>query len=193
MPRSTILLTGMIALSVSGLAHTDEPPPKKPVSRVVKGRVVDDHWAPIAGALVMLGPGLDFPGFTEEGTSRTDAEGRYHINLTNAEWAASKLQPMVLATGFAYKKGTIEAGVGKAVADFTLKLEAWKTTEIRLADPSGKPGAGVELTWTLTGNIPLVPDHDRCRRPVPDCDGDRPADPPFGQARGCAADRDGDC
>ena len=154
MTRSLLYFTGIIVVAVLGVAQGDEPQAKKSAILVVEGRVIGDHGAPIAGALVMLGPALDFPRFTAEGTARTDAEGRYHINLIEADGRPSELRSMALATGFAYATGTVEAGSGKAVANFTLKPEAWRTTEIRLADPSGKPAAGVEMTWTLTGNIP---------------------------------------
>ena len=101
MPGSTLFLTGIIWLSVDSIAGSDGPTTKNSVSRVVEGRVVDEHGAPIAGALVMLGPALDFPQTTEEGQTRTDREGRYHITLTDASDAASELGSMVLAAGFA--------------------------------------------------------------------------------------------
>jgi thiol-disulfide isomerase/thioredoxin len=137
---------GVIALSVSGIAQGNEPPTTKSTGRIVEGRVVNDRRAPIAGAMVSLRSG-DFAGFfAERETARTDSEGRYRIDLAKTGWGASRLQSMVLAPAFAYTLGTVEAGSGKATAEFALRAEPWKTTEIRLAEPSGRPGAGVDLT-----------------------------------------------
>ena len=147
MKRSTFLLAAMIALAASGMAKGQELLTKKSAGRVVEGRVIDEHQAPIASALVLVRAASS--RFLPEGTARTDAEGRYHVDLTKTTWGAAKLQSVVLASGFAFATGTVEAGSGGVRADFTLKTEAWKTTEVRLADPSGKPAADVELNWSV--------------------------------------------
>ncbi len=153
MTRSTILLTGLVVPAVFGNGRGDDPQTNKSTGRVVEGRVVDDHQSPIAGALVMLRPDTP-PAFRVEGAARTDADGRYHITLTTVDLRDSRLQSMVLATGFASAMGTIEAGAGPTITNFTLKPETRKTTEVRLLDPSGKPAVAVELAGSVGVYIP---------------------------------------
>jgi thiol-disulfide isomerase/thioredoxin len=145
-------LAVMTVFAAFGIAQGDEPPTTTSVGPVIEGRVVDHRQAPIAGALVLLRPNPSVP-FAEGASARTDAEGRYRIDLTKAYPGASRLKSMVLATGFAVAAGTVNAGSGQAKADFTLTAEAWKTTEVVVTDRSGGSGAGVELICSVGRSV----------------------------------------
>ncbi len=82
MTRSTLVLAGIIAVAVLGIAQADGPTAGKSTGRIIDGQVVDLDGAPIANALVLFGPADHFPRFTQEGTARTDAKGHYHTDLT---------------------------------------------------------------------------------------------------------------
>ena len=83
----------------------------------------------------------------------TGADGRYSADVSKHDWATSKIRCRALAPGFAYATGSLEAGAGRATLDFTLKPEPWKTTEVRLADPAGRPGVGVAVSC-LVDDLP---------------------------------------
>jgi thiol-disulfide isomerase/thioredoxin len=140
--------TVITLFAVSGIVHGDE----RPVEVVIEGRVVDSQRAPIVGALVMLRPSTSVP-FVEEASARTDAEGRYRIGMPKATAGISKLQASVLAVGFKVAVGSVETGPTRVTADFTLEAQAWKTTEVIVADSSGGPSAGVELACSVGRNI----------------------------------------
>jgi thiol-disulfide isomerase/thioredoxin len=145
MIRITVSVTVIIALACLGNARGDEPATTKSTGAVVEGRVVDEHGAPIANALVLLRRGDRGAKWTEKGATRTDALGRYNVDLSKNEAPSSKLLAQVLAPGFAFVLRNFDAGPVKVAADFTLKPETWKTTEIRMVDASGRPVADVEL------------------------------------------------
>ena len=144
--RMTTVVYSLVVLAISVAAPGEDPPDGKPITRVVEGRVVDERGSPVTGATVLLRPTEPLP---KGGTAQTNADGRYHIEWDQPDQADLEVQLMVLAPDFAY--ALVPAPSGKAAADIKLKAEAWKTTEIRLADPVGRPAAGVELTCSSPG------------------------------------------
>ena len=144
--RILALVSGITISAMCGIAWSDEPPDGKSIARVVEGRVVDEHGSPVAGATVLL---RATEPLLKDGTAHTNADGRYRIEWSQSEQADSEVQLMVLAPGFLYRLVPASAPPGKAAAEIKLKAEAWKTTEIRLADPSGRPAVGVELLCSI--------------------------------------------
>lgn len=85
--------------------------------------------------------------FVDEATATTDAQGRYRVDLSKLEWSAGPIRELVLAQGF--EIGDRKLAPGESSADFTLAEKPWKETLVRLEDESGKPVAGVEVTFKL--------------------------------------------
>ena len=148
MPRFINCLTIALLLVGWEIVRGDDGRDANPSQRVIEGRVVDAAAAPVAGASVVLRADDDV--IQPNGViARTDADGRYSADVSKHEWATSKIRCRALARGFAYATGSLEAGSGPATVDFALKAEPWKTTEIRLADPAGRPGAGVAVSCLI--------------------------------------------
>jgi len=73
MSKAAALLVGIISASFATV-RGDEPQTGALAARVVEGRVVDNHGAPIAGAMVLLRSADPPRPFTNEATARTDAQ-----------------------------------------------------------------------------------------------------------------------
>jgi thiol-disulfide isomerase/thioredoxin len=148
MPRFVDCLTVALLLFGRGMVRGDDRPKANPPQRVIEGRVIDGAAAPVAGARVVLRADDDV--LQPNGViAQTGADGRYSADVSKYEWATSKMRCRALAPGFAYATGALEAGSGRAALDFTLKAEPWKTTEVRLADPAGRPGAGIAVSCLI--------------------------------------------
>ena len=114
--------------------------------------MVDVRWYTRCGAGVVLRADDDV--MQPNGVIvRTGADGRYSADVSKHDWGTSKIRCRALAPGFAYATASLEASVGRATVDFTLKAESWKTTEVRLADPAGRPGVGVAVSC-LVDDLP---------------------------------------
>jgi thiol-disulfide isomerase/thioredoxin len=148
MPRFINRLTVAIVLVGGETVRGDDGQNAKPPQRVIEGRVVDAAGAPVANAGVVLRADDDV--MQPNGViAHTGADGRYSVDVSKHEWATSKIRCRALASGFAYATGSLEPGSERATADFSLKAEPWKTTEVRLVDPAGRPGAGVAVSFLI--------------------------------------------
>ena len=148
MARIINYFTGALLLVGWGFVRGDDGQDANRPQRVIEGRVVDAATAPVAGASVVLRADDDV--MQPNGViAHTGADGRYSADVSKHDWATSKIRCRALAPGYAYATGSLEAGAGRATVDFTLKAEPWKTTEVRLADRAGQPGAGVAVSCLI--------------------------------------------
>ena len=152
MKRSTILSV-CVALTLAGTGRGDDSTKNAPRNRLVQGRVTDARGEPIAGATISFRSRESAGFLTDQATGKTASDGRYHVDLSKVEWGTTKLESLCLAPEFAYVLSPVEAGTGTAIADFTLEREPWRTTEIRLAESSGRPRAGVDVTFGIGDGI----------------------------------------
>ena len=143
--RILALVSGITISAMCGIAWSDEPPDGKSIAGC-RGPGRGRAWLAGGGVTVLL---RATEPLLKDGTAHTNADGRYRIEWSQSEQADSEVQLMVLAPGFAYRLVPASAPPGKAAAEIKLKAEAWKTTEIRLADPSGRPAVGVELLCSI--------------------------------------------
>ncbi len=163
-PIGTVFL---VILASSLAARGDDPATPATGARSVVGRVVDDGGKPVERAMVLFAPTDPRLPFADDARTWTRADGRYELDLTRQPWANSKLQCKVLAPGFRACLGTVEPGRGAGTADFALVASPWKTTEIRLLDPAGRPlprvewecSADTRVTWDRV----TTDDQGRCR------------------------------
>jgi|GEM_PF-4916064 len=144
---SVWLLLGLVVSEAPAIASVEADPPGNSAVRVIEGRVIDDHKAPIEGAMILFGP-ADPPRlpFTEESTARTDARGHYRIDVAKFPWGSLRLRYLVLAPGFERAIGKVEAGKRTAALDLALTTAPWKSIELRMKDSEGRPVSGVEVT-----------------------------------------------
>ena len=107
----------------------------------ISGTVRDGSGKPIAGARVKLG--IDRWGLPERPLTRTDAEGRYRLQVEPGSHVLT-----VVAEGFAPDLRRLPAVQRTEQADFT--LGPGRIFQGRFVDPQGKPIAGVSVspyTW----------------------------------------------
>ena len=149
--RAVIRCGGLLILAGFAIAiadaRSDEPAKAAASGRAIEGVVTATGGKPLAGARVLLcefGRGMVF---VDEATATTDAQGRYRVDLSKLEWSAGPIRELVLAQGF--EIGDRKLAPGESSADFTLAEKPWKETLVRLEDESGKPVAGVEVTFKL--------------------------------------------
>jgi thiol-disulfide isomerase/thioredoxin len=147
-------LTCVIALASSASARCGETRSTQSSGRALEGVVFDNLRAPVKGAMVLAGP-VDPPlPFTEGAMARTDAKGNYRIDLAKQPWAGSTLRFLVLVPGFKRAVGRVEAGIGTESLNVELSPQPWRTTEVRLLDPSGHAVSGATLTCLIPLKIP---------------------------------------
>jgi thiol-disulfide isomerase/thioredoxin len=143
--------TGMLAIALLhswGISRGDDRQITKPATRIIEGRVLDAGGAPVKGARVVLRADDDV--MQPNGViAETGADGRYSADVSRHGWAGSKLRCRALAPGFAYASRQVGAGSGRTTTDFTLKAEPWRSTEVRLADPAGRPGIGMAVSCLI--------------------------------------------
>jgi len=145
--QAALILLGLLCEISSPVP--DEPNADKPKGRFVEGTVVAAPRQPVGGAMVLFcraGAGL---AFVKDATATTDARGRYRADLTMVPWSTGALKATVLAPGFAVNEQTITPGTQLVKADFQLKTQPWKETQIRLEDQSHRPVAGVEVNFSV--------------------------------------------
>jgi thiol-disulfide isomerase/thioredoxin len=148
MPRFIKCITPVALLIAGGIVRGDDGQNAKPALRVFEGRVVNAGGAPVAGASVVLRADDDV--IQPNGViAQTRGDGRYAADVSKYDWATSKIRCRVLAKEFAYLARPLEAGTGRTTADFTLKSEPWRTTEIRLADSAGRPTRGTAVSCSI--------------------------------------------
>lgn len=120
----------------------------RPANRIIEGRVTDIGGKPVSGARVMLR--ADDHRMQPNGVIvLTGPDGRYSADISRYEWSRSPLRCRALAEGFAYAKQAVAAGSARATADYSLKPEKWRTTTVRLADPSGRPVPGMPVSCSI--------------------------------------------
>jgi thiol-disulfide isomerase/thioredoxin len=119
-----------------------------PASRIIEGKVTDTGGKPINGAHVILRADDDV--IQPNGVIvLTGLDGRYSADISRYEWSRSPLRCRALAEGFACATQAVAAGSGRATADYALKPEPWRTTTLRLVDPSGRPVPGIPVSCSI--------------------------------------------
>ena len=149
----SLLLATTAPFTAAPAGRGEGPATQASESRVVQGQVVDTRRVPVAGAIVLLRPADDPQPFTEAGAGRADASGRCRIDLLKLPWARGRLASGPVAQGFAFAIATVEAGTVTTTLDFRLADTPWRETRLCLADPSGRPAAGVDISC-FVGNVP---------------------------------------
>ena len=156
MPRSLPALAVLLSQLVPGASRADEPPPKRP-SRVIEGRVLDEHGKPPGPGKVMFAPQVPPRPFAEASTATIDAEGHYRIGLPpfpvepDGPPGDGPLRFLALSPGFRPAVGTVGAGAGPSTVDIRLAPVAWKSTDLFLVDREGKPVPGAEVALEVGG------------------------------------------
>jgi RNA polymerase sigma factor (sigma-70 family) len=160
-----LFAAGLLAAGAGGLARqalatpnaAAPPPPAAPANDEgpqaveVTGRVLDPDGKPFAGA-ALYWPRLlkDNPDSEDdvrwERRATSDADGRFHFQLTGKDFPRNEGRPPVVAAAEGFGSDAAEVAKGGKPAELTLRLVKEQVIAGRLLDTQGKPLAGVRVT-----------------------------------------------
>ncbi len=166
LPSPIALVGPWLVLLVTPVGWAENGPPSG-VGRVVVGRVTTGDGRPVGGATVLAAGVEPRTGVSDDARARSEADGRYRLDLGRLAWSTARITVKVLARDFAAMTVPVAAGSGEAVADLRVEPAPWPVTEVELLDDAGRPLAGVEWeTWAdvkITWERLRTDNRGRCR------------------------------
>ncbi|MHC5536989.1 redoxin domain-containing protein [Singulisphaera rosea] len=119
--------------------------------RVVEGRISTVGSLPIEGARLFFTPELLGRSFIEGAEAKTDAQGRYRIDLRRFPWSMKPFRAVVLAPGYKVGDRILETVVGRTTTDFELNAQPWRETIFCVETSTNEPLANVVLACSIGG------------------------------------------